>query len=67
VIRHAIVKIEPAEPAIGQVQGNLLAEPPLGLDAIAIPDNQHSDEKFRINRGTPRMGIIGFELFMEIG
>src|SRR6185312_2886657 len=36
VIRHLTVQPEPAEPAIGQVQVNFLAQPALRSDAIAI-------------------------------
>ncbi len=57
VIRHRIRQVEPAEPAIGQVQMNLFAEPPLGPDAHAIADQQHPDHQLRIDRGPARRAV----------
>jgi len=37
IVRHRIGQIEPAEPPVGEVQMNLLAEPSLRSDAKAIP------------------------------
>jgi hypothetical protein len=36
VIGHLVVEIEPAEPSIGQVQLDFLAQLPLKADAIAV-------------------------------
>ena len=46
MVGHLIIEIEPAEPAIGQMQIDLLAQPPLEADAIAIANNQHPDHEF---------------------
>jgi len=50
VVRHLAIEPEPTEPAIGQVQVHLLAQPPFGTDAVAVPNQQHPHEQFRINR-----------------
>ena len=41
---------KPAEPAVGQVEVNLLAQPPLRADAEAVADDQHPDHQLRIDR-----------------
>jgi hypothetical protein len=57
MVWHVAIKTQPAEPSIREVQVNLLAQPPLGSDTEAIADNQHSDQQFRIDRGTARRTI----------
>ena len=44
------VKPEPAEPPVGQIEMDFLAQAPLGADAKAITDDQHPDHQFGINR-----------------
>jgi len=51
MVRHVAIETQPAEPSIGQVQMDLLAQPPLRPDAKTIADNQHPDQQFRIDRG----------------
>src|SRR5262245_13196765 len=43
VIGHLVLKTQPAEPAISQVQLDLLAQLPLGADPVAVTDDQHPD------------------------
>ena len=50
VVRHLTVEAEPAEPAVGEVQVHLLAQPPFGANAVAVANQQHPDEQFGINR-----------------
>ena len=50
------LEAEPAEPAIGQVQVDLLAQPSLGADAEAVADDQHADHQLRIDRRAARCG-----------
>lgn len=49
MIRHVTVQAQAAEPAIGQVQMDLLAQPPLGADAQAA-HQQQPDHQLGINR-----------------
>jgi len=50
VVRHLAVEAEPTEPAVSEVQVNLLAQPPFRANAVAVADQQHPDEQFGINR-----------------
>jgi hypothetical protein len=53
VIRHLAIQAQTAKPAISEVQVNLLAQPALRPDAIAIADQQHPDEQLRTIDGRP--------------
>ena len=53
------VQAEPAEPAIGQVEMDLLAQPPLRADAEAIAHQQHPDHQLRIDRGPADVAVVG--------
>jgi hypothetical protein len=57
VIRDRPLESEPAEPAIGEVQVHLLAEPTLGPDAEAVADDQHPDHQLRVDRGPPDLAV----------
>src|SRR4029078_2993502 len=46
-----------AEPAVGEVQVNLLAQPPFGANAVAVANQQHPDQQFGINRRPARRAI----------
>src|SRR5476649_2332576 len=50
VVRHLPVEAEPTEPAVSEVQVNLLAQSPFGTNAVAVANQQHPDEQFGINR-----------------
>src|SRR5712675_194343 len=50
VVRHFAIEPEPTEPAVGEVQVNLLAQPPFGTNAVAVANQQHPDQQFGINR-----------------
>jgi hypothetical protein len=52
-IRDRGIEVEAAEPAIGQVQLDLLAQPALGADAKAAADNQHPDHQLWVDRWAP--------------
>jgi hypothetical protein len=51
VVRHLAIEPKPTDPAIGEVQVNLLAQPPFRANAKAVANKQHPDEPFGINRG----------------
>ena len=57
VIGDVAFQIEPAEPAIGEVEMHLLAEPTLGANAEAITDDQHPDHQFWIDRGPADLAV----------
>ncbi len=67
VIRHLVVKIEAAEPPVGKVERDLLGEPALRADAVAVADDEHPDQELGIDRGLAGMAVIGSELTVQIG
>ena len=50
MIRHRDGQIKAAEPAVGEVEMNLLAKTALGSDAHDVTHQQHADHQFRIDR-----------------
>ena len=52
VVGHPTGQVEPAEPAGGEIEVNLLAEPPLGPDTKAIADQEHPYQQLGIDRRT---------------
>jgi len=55
MIRDPAVESKATEPAIGEIEMNLIAKTPLGPYAHAIADEQHPHHQFRINgRSTDR-------------
>ena len=50
MIRHLARQAEPTEPPVRQVQMHLLAQPAFRADAVAIADDQHPNQQFRVDR-----------------
>src|SRR6185503_7901620 len=57
MVRDVAVEPEAAEPAVRQVEVNLLAQAPLGADAEAVSHDQYPDHQLGIDRG-PTNGAI---------
>lgn len=57
MIRAPVAQIKPAEPAIYQVEMQLLAKTTLRSDAEAVSDQQDSDQKFGIDRNATRLDV----------
>src|SRR6516164_1165198 len=53
VVRHVAVETKTAEPPIGQVQVDFLAQPPFRANAEAVAHDQHADQQLGINRWPP--------------
>jgi len=53
MVRNVALQAEPAEPPIGEVQVNLLAQPALRADAEAVAHDQHPDHQLRVDQGRP--------------
>ena len=66
VIGHLVVEIEATKPAVRKVKVDLLAQPPLGADAVAIADNQHPDHKLGIDRGPANVAVEGRQLVAKL-
>ena len=67
VVRHAAVEAEAAEPAIGEVQVDLVAEPPLRSDAEAVARDQHPDHQLRIDRRPAGLAVVRGQLSPKSG
>src|SRR3954453_22793595 len=59
MVGHIAVQPKPAEPAVGQIEMNLLAEPKLRADAEAIADQQHPDHQFGLDQRAPDHAVVG--------
>src|SRR6266536_1499377 len=66
VIWHFVVEIEAAKPAVGEMQLNLLAEPPLKANAVAVAHNQHPDHELGIDRGPANVAVERRELLSQV-
>ena len=53
VIRHGIGQVETAEPAVSEIEVDLLAKSTFRTDTHDVADQQHPDRQFRINRRSP--------------
>ena len=67
MIGHLVVEIEAAEPAIGEMKLDLLAQPALEADAIAVADDEHPDHQFRVDRGSADVAVEGLQLLAKVG
>src|SRR4051794_33341796 len=54
MVGHVALQAEAAEPPVGQVQMDLLTQPPLRPDAEAVADDQHADQQLGIDRRPAR-------------
>src|SRR5260370_3434115 len=66
MIGNLVIEIEPAEPPISQVQLNLLAQPPLEADAVAVANDQHPDQELRIDRRSTDVAIERCQLLAQV-
>ncbi len=62
VIRHPVLEPETAEPAIGQVHLDLLAQPAVRADRMAIAQQHDPDHQLRINRRAAGVAVIRCQL-----
>ena len=65
MVRNLVVKIEAAEPAIGEMQFDLLAKPPLKANAVAVANDEHADHQFGVDRWPPDLAVEGRQLLPE--
>jgi hypothetical protein len=52
MVRHIAIEAKATEPAVCQIEMDLIAQPPLRADAEAIADDQHSSARDR-SKGAP--------------
>ncbi len=67
VIGHLAVQAQPAEPPIGQVQVDLLAQPALRADGKAVAHDQHADHQLGIDRGPADGAVVAGQLTPHAG
>src|ERR1700722_12197816 len=58
MIRDVAIEPQATEPAISQIEVELLAQPPLGANAEAVADNLHPDHQLRIDRRATRLAVV---------
>ena len=66
MVGHTALQPEPAEPAIGEVQMNLLAQAALGADAKAVANEEHPDHQFRIDGGPSHRAVERAQMRADI-
>src|SRR6185369_17089229 len=57
VIRNRPIQTKPAEPPVGQIEVNLIAQPPLRSDAETVTDQEHPDHQFGVYRRPPDVAV----------
>jgi hypothetical protein len=65
-MRHLALQIEFAEPAVGKVKLDLFAQTALVPDPVAVPDNQHSDHQFRIDRRPANVAVKRLQPLVQV-
>jgi hypothetical protein len=65
MIRHLVFQAQAAEPAVGQIEMNFLAQASFGPNPEAVTDDQHADHQFWINRGSPDGAVERFHVLPE--
>src|SRR6267154_97255 len=66
VVGNLVVEIEAAEPAVGEVQLDLLAQLPLEAKAVAVTDDEHPDHQLRVDRRPADLAVEGFQLLPKL-
>ena len=57
MVGHRAVQADAAEPAISEIEVDLVAEPPLGADDMQIADEQHAQHQLGVDRW-PSYGAV---------
>ena len=55
---HVAIQPKPAEPAVGEVEVDLFAQPRLGADPVEIADQQHADHELGVDRGATGAAVM---------
>jgi hypothetical protein len=66
VVGNLVVKIEAAEPAIGEVQLDLLAQLPLEANAVAVTDDEHPDDQLGVDRRPADLAVERLQLLPKL-
>ena len=66
VVRNLVFQVEFAEPAIGEVQLDFLAQPALRTDAVAVADDEHAQRQLRIDGRPADVAVVRLKLLVEV-
>jgi hypothetical protein len=66
VIRNLSVELKATKPAIGKVELDLFAQPPLRADAVTVANNKHADQQFGVDRGAANLAIEPLQLRAQL-
>src|SRR6266852_4065575 len=67
VVGDLVFEIETAEPTIGKMQLDLLAQSALGADAVAVAHDEHPQHEFGIDRRPADLAVEGLQLLAKRG
>jgi hypothetical protein len=67
MVGNLVVKIEAAEPAVGEVQLDLLAQLPLEANAVAVTHDQHPDHQLGVDRRSADLAVERLQLLPKLG
>jgi hypothetical protein len=65
MVRHCRFEAKPAEPPVGEIEPDLIAQSPLGTDRVAVADQQHPDHQLRIYRRAADLTVERLELLTD--
>ena len=66
MVGDRVRQVEPAKPAIGEVEMNLLAQPPLRADAHDVADEQHAEHQLRVDRRPADGAVEGQKIAADV-
>src|SRR5271166_3079064 len=62
MIRDVAVEAQATEPAISQIEVDLVAQLPLRANAEAVADDQHADHQLGIDRRATRLAVVWLQM-----
>ncbi len=65
MVGHGALQSQAAEPAIGEVQMYLVAQPSLGPDAHAVADDEHPDHQLRVDRWAAGLAVKRLQMLAD--
>jgi hypothetical protein len=66
MVGNLVLQAKAAKPAVGQIEGHLLAQLALRSNPIAVTHQQHPDHQLRIDRGAAGVAVKRRQLAAEI-
>jgi hypothetical protein len=66
MVGNLVLQAKAAKPAVGQIEGHLLAQLALRSNPLAVTHQQHPDHQLRIDRGAAGVAVKRRQLAVEI-